>query len=111
MVADDDYKICSPKAGRHYFMQHNLIIAEVDRHPLFLATIYAIRIAKYFGCINIKMLCFDALDGITGYPDVVKKMVPYPTDEIDLPDHLFQATKIKQVLEQEYPKYRHERPK
>jgi hypothetical protein len=110
MVDDSDLKICTPKAARHYYMMKNLIVAEVDRHPLFLSVIYAIRIIKYFGCYNVKMLCFDALDGIYGHPHEVINTPNYPGLEESCKLHLASAKKVKEVLEIEYPHYHREMP-
>lgn len=107
----DDYKILVHKAGHFYHTLPNVWIVEADRSPMFLTSLYAIRVAKYFGCFNIVLICFDAFDTIAGYSKEMEKYVnSVSLSKVNAGIHLKAVEKIKIVLQELYPNYEKLRP-
>lgn len=62
-----------PHRAAHYYLRrytfNNLYVAITKKSPMFLSSIWAIRLARFFGATELILFGFDALKGIGGYAD------------------------------------------
>lgn len=94
-VGHEDIIIVPHKVAHNYLGYPKVYVIETDKGPGYLTTNFAIQIARYFGCTKLIMLCFDAMRGITGYPQCL-------LDDLSvkrLADHVMQSERIKLFLE------------
>lgn len=93
-VTHEDILIVPHKVAHSYLDYPNVYVLETDRGPMYLSSSHAIKVAWYFGCIEQILVCFDAMRGITGYPNCLMEDITVKR----LANHVMQAERIKLYL-------------
>jgi hypothetical protein len=71
-VRNDDPKTFFTSINDNVVVPHkaaHLYVMETKKSPMFLSSIWAIRLARYFGATELILFGFDSLKGIGGYAD------------------------------------------
>ena len=101
-VEYEDYIITIFDNVQIFYKKEKLLIGTWHHNIGFLSTTFAIDVMQYFGIGFLKMFCFDALEGIEGYPDWLNKNINYVITGRFAPKHIVNAEKVKIALESRF---------